>query len=391
MINFSEIFDYPIYEVGGCVRDSLLGVPVKDVDIASNLPPEDFKKLCHKLKFRTHDTGIEHGTITVIIDGIPYEHTTFRKDVSCDGRNATIEYSDTIEEDLSRRDFTINAIAKIGNELIDPFGGQQDLINKKLRTVGNAEERFSEDFLRIVRAARFISRLDLEADKELLTAAVKLSPQIPTHVSVERITDEIKKAQKHGKRFFEEAHTLGFLEVIFKETLEMDGNARESWLSDIKNAENLNELNYFASILIPVYGNKAGEKAADLRLSRHISKGVDVLFEFQDAFSKVPKPAELRKLKLSVKEYYQDLKDYCSIVKDDPKSTANIKMISDLEPQVDESISSPFITGAFLIKYGLKPSPLFKLILEKCGNLQAEGASKSIIEQEALKLIDSKD
>lgn len=391
MINFSEIFDYPIYEVGGCVRDSLLGVPVKDVDIASNLPPEDFKKLCHKLKFRTHDTGIEHGTITVIIDGVPYEHTTFRKDVSCDGRNATIEYSDTIEEDLSRRDFTINAIAKIGNELIDPFGGQQDLINKKLRTVGNAEERFSEDFLRIVRAARFISRLNLEADKELLTAAVKLSPQIPTHVSVERITDEIKKAQKHGRRFFEEAHTLGFLEVIFKETLEMDGNARESWLSDIKNAENLNELNYFASILIPVYGNNAGEKAADLRLSRHISKGVDVLFEFQEAFSKVPKPAELRKLKLSVKEYYQDLKDYCSIVIDDPKSTANIKMISNLEPQVDESISSPFITGAFLIKYGLKPSPLFKLILEKCGNLQAEGASKSTIEQEALKLIDSKD
>ena len=373
------------------MRDGLLGVPVKDIDIASNLPPEAFKKLCRKLNLRTHDTGIDHGTITVIIDGIPYEHTTFRKDVSCDGRNATIEYSDTIEEDLSRRDFTINAIAKLGNDLIDPFGGQKDLKERKLRTVGRAEERFSEDFLRIVRAARFISRLNLEADKDLLDAAVKLSPQIPSHVSIERITDEIRKAQKHGRRFFEEAQTLGFLSIIFSETKELNQNERKDWLSTIHNAECLNELNYFASILIPIYAKKAGAKAADLRLSRHISKGIEVLFDFQEAFTKIPEPAELRSLKLSVKEYYEDLKTYCANVKADSQSKANIHSISKVEPLVDESITVPFITGAFLIENGLKPSPLFKEILEKCGNLQAEGSDKNAVEQEALRLIQTKD
>ena len=127
MINFQQVFQYPVYIVGGYIRDHLLGIPGKDIDIASDLRPQDFKNLCQSKGYKTFDTGIEHGTITVFIEGVAYEHTTFRKDVSCDGRNATISFSQTIEEDLSRRDFTINAMALLGDQLIDPYEGQNDL------------------------------------------------------------------------------------------------------------------------------------------------------------------------------------------------------------------------------------------------------------------------
>ena len=390
MINFSKVFNYPIYEVGGCVRDSLLKIPIKDTDIASDLPPVEFKKLCRKLGFKTHDTGIEHGTITVIIDGICYEHTTFRKDVSCDGRNATIEFSKTIEEDLSRRDFTINAIAKLGDDLIDPFNGQEDLKKKILRSVGDPHERFSEDYLRIVRAARFISRLNLTAEQQLIDAAIELSPQIVKHVSIERITDEIRKAQKHGMQFLIEAEKLGFLDKIFPETTSLTQVKKEQWLKTIKLSEDKNELLYFSSILIPVYENEAPKKAASLRMSRVTCKGIDTLIKHTSRIDCALSASNLRDLMVDTKEYYEDVKEYfCMTSNYSEESQSIITNMAALEKRVKDSIDNPFINGKYLIDAGLKPSPIFKEILDDCGRLQAEGKNSTEVEEFAKSKIDA--
>jgi len=388
MINFCDIFNYPIYEVGGCVRDSLLGIPIKDTDIASDLPPLEFKKLCRNLGFKTHDTGIDHGTVTVIIDGECYEHTTFRKDVSCDGRNATIEFSKTIEEDLSRRDFTINAIAKLGNELIDPFDGQKDLKNKKLRTVGDPHERFSEDYLRIVRAARFISRLGLTPAPDLIFAANKLSTNIMKFVSIERISDEIKKAQKHAKQFFIEAETLGFLKEVFPESSKLNEAQKIDWLKHIKDSQTKSEVLYFSAILIPVYKDNAEKTAATLRMSNHTSKGIGLMFKLSPLLHSKITPSELRDIMVEAKEYFSELKEYHGEIANNASDTQEtLKSISEMEDQVKESISNPFIRGDYLIKTGLKPSPIFKEILDNCGRMQAEGKSFDEIESFALQKI----
>lgn len=385
MIDFSKIFDHPVYEVGGCVRDSILGVQVKDIDIASSLTPLEFKALCKEKKFKTFDTGIEHGTITVLIDKTPYEHTTFRKDVSCDGRNATVEYSNTIEEDLSRRDFTINAIARLSDQLIDPFGGINDLNSRKLRTVGKPEERFSEDYLRIIRAARFKSRFNMEVDVSLINAAKQLAPNIIKYVSIERVTDEIRKAQKNGADFIRAAEELGFLSFIFPECKAGDLK-KELWVEHIKRSQNLSELHYFAAIFIELFHEKSFQKASEFKLSNHFAKGIRHFFESGTVLEDEISPAELRALIIKTSIYYKDLKVYTGKVLNED-TTPGLKAADEIEPAVILSIKEPFIDGTFLKKAGTAPGPHFKKILEECGNAQAEGQSRKDVEQLALKLI----
>ena len=140
---------YKAYAVGGCVRDLLRGRTPDDYDIATSALPENVAEV-----FSAYDvipTGLKHGTVTVVIDKIPYEITTFRKDGNYpDGRRPEkVEFVDDLKEDLSRRDFTVNAMAYNDDEgLIDPFGGEQDLKNKILRCVGDPEKRFSQRFFR---------------------------------------------------------------------------------------------------------------------------------------------------------------------------------------------------------------------------------------------------
>ncbi|MCM8536649.1 MAG: CCA tRNA nucleotidyltransferase [Lentisphaeraceae bacterium] len=375
MLNFCEMFDHPIYLVGGYVRDQLLGVDGKDVDIASSLHPREFKKKCQQLKIRTIDTGIEHGTVTAIIDGVHYEHTTFRLDVSTDGRNATIRYSDTIEEDLSRRDFTINAIAKLNDEIIDPYNGVEDLKNKILKTVGVAEERFSEDYLRIIRAARFQARFDLTLAEGLKEAAVELSPKIIEHVSIERVTDEIRKAQKHGKSFFECADNLGFLSEILPESNELTNDERNAWLLQIDKAADCDEVQYFSAIFLPLKPKDISKLAKRFKLSNVIVKGLKLIEEHTLALAdKEITASELRLLKISLKSYFEA---YCQRIQKVRSSSdieqQNLELIKKLEPQVDASIANPYIDGAYLKNEGLKPSPFFKEIIDLAGSLQSEG------------------
>lgn len=181
--------NYQAYIVGGCVRDAVLSKEPKDWDITTDAAPTSVKELFPK----TIDTGLKHGTVTVMLDGVPYEVTTFRIDGNySDGRHPEIvEFTGQLEEDLRRRDFTINAMAWNPNRgLVDPYGGLQDIAAGCIRAVGNPCERFQEDALRMLRAVRFAARLGFEIQRRTLNAITENSFLIQK-VSVERIREEL--------------------------------------------------------------------------------------------------------------------------------------------------------------------------------------------------------
>ena len=158
---------YESYVVGGCVRDSLLGCTPEDWDITTSATPSQVKALFPK----TFDTGIRHGTVTVLIDHTPFEVTTFRQDGDYVNHRtpAQVEFTTSIEEDLARRDFTVNAMAyNPSRGLVDPFGGQKDLEKSLLRCVGDANLRFTEDALRMLRAVRFSAQKGFDIEKTLI-------------------------------------------------------------------------------------------------------------------------------------------------------------------------------------------------------------------------------
>ena len=182
---------YEAYVVGGCVRDALLGREPHDWDITTSALPMEVKSVFP----RTVDTGLQHGTVTVLCGGTGYEVTTFRVDgVYEDGRHPKeVTFTPSLKEDLRRRDFTINAMA-YNNErgLVDLFGGRQDLENGIIRAVGDPVQRFTEDALRIMRAIRFSAQLGYEIDPETLKAASALAPNL-RRISSERIREELEK------------------------------------------------------------------------------------------------------------------------------------------------------------------------------------------------------
>lgn len=184
---------YSAYIVGGAVRNIIMEIPVNDWDITTSALPDDTLELFKD--FKTIETGIKHGTVTVIINGMPLEITTYRieKGYSDNRHPDEVEFTDRVEDDLSRRDFTVNAMAyspKSG--LVDPFGGCEDIKKKIIRCVGNPDTRFSEDALRILRALRFASVLDFEIDPETAESIHK-NKHLLKNISVERIFVELSK------------------------------------------------------------------------------------------------------------------------------------------------------------------------------------------------------
>ena len=152
-----ESAGYEAFFVGGCVRNALMGFAVDDLDIATNAEPQAIITSCENRGLKCIPTGIDHGTITVISDGIAHEITTYRRDVQGDGRHAIVEFSNQMQEDATRRDFTINALyADRHGEIYDPLGtGKDDLAQKRVTFIGSANERIREDYLRILRFFRF--------------------------------------------------------------------------------------------------------------------------------------------------------------------------------------------------------------------------------------------
>ncbi len=182
---------FEAFVVGGCVRDTLLGRQPEDWDITTSAKPEQVKAIFG----RTIDTGIQHGTVTIMRGKAGYEVTTYRIDGEYeDGRHPkSVEFTSNLIEDLKRRDFTINAMAYSHEAgLVDAFGGMEDLKQKKIRCVGSPKERFTEDALRILRAVRFSAQLGFEIEPETRKAITEIAPNL-IHVSKERIQVELSK------------------------------------------------------------------------------------------------------------------------------------------------------------------------------------------------------
>lgn len=195
VIETLEAAGFEAWCVGGFVRDSLLGRPVADVDIACSALWQDAARACERAGIRVHETGTKHGTITVVCDGEAFEVTTYRVDGTySDARHPdTVRFVRTIDEDLARRDFTINALAYHPQRgLADPFGGIEDARRGVIRTVGDPKLRFEEDALRILRACRFASQLGFSIDPSTYAAMLAGKAGL-LRVSAERITAELQK------------------------------------------------------------------------------------------------------------------------------------------------------------------------------------------------------
>ncbi|AOF97506.1 CCA tRNA nucleotidyltransferase [Sphingobium sp. RAC03] len=181
--------------VGGAVRDGLLGLAVNDLDIATTLDPHDVVDRLKAAGIKAVPTGIDHGTITAVLSGWPVEITTLRRDVSTDGRRATIAYTDDWREDAARRDFTINALYAdpLSREVTDFFGGVADLEARRLRFIGDADSRIAEDHLRILRYFRFLARYGGDVVDDDAYAACRAAANSLMALSRERIADELIK------------------------------------------------------------------------------------------------------------------------------------------------------------------------------------------------------
>lgn len=293
-----EILDsngYEAYAVGGCVRDSILGRKPKDWDVTTSALPYEVKSLFKK----TIDTGIKHGTVTVLIKGEGYEVTTYRIDGDYkDGRHPeNVKFSLKLTEDLQRRDFTINAMAyndKVG--LIDQFDGMKDLQEGIIRCVGNPSERFGEDALRMMRAIRFCAQLGFHMDSNTYKAIVKLAPNI-MKVSVERIQVElIKTLLSDNPDYVQEFQKTGlFAQILPKVDRILSNRYKKSTLTMLKFSECTTVLRYAALFHLIDYED-IQEILKSLKLDNYTIDTVSKLIKYSKNTIEENEPAVRRAL-----------------------------------------------------------------------------------------------
>lgn len=284
--------------VGGAVRDGLLGLPVNDLDIATTLDPHDVVDRLKAAGIKAVPTGIDHGTITAILPDGPVEITTLRRDVSTDGRRATIAYTDDWREDAARRDFTINALYAdpLTGEISDYFGGLADLAARRLRFIGDASARIAEDHLRILRYFRFLARYgDNELDSQAYDACVAAANSLMA-LSRERIADELLKllgvaSPVHALRLMVEG---GILRPVLPE-VDMAGVARVEVLMarEAESGVGGSGLRRLAALLPPDPALADGV-GARLKLSNKARKRLVVALEPSAATTETPRALAYR-------------------------------------------------------------------------------------------------
>ena len=220
--------------VGVCVRKILYSEEIDDIDLAVNLSPDQVSEILKKKNIKFYITGIDHGTITALIDKKKFEITSLRKDISTDGRHAKVEFLNNWYEDASRRDFTINSIyADIQGNLYDPFDGKKDIKNGEIRFIGEADKRIKEDYIRILRYVRFFLNYSKKKHDPNITKIIKKNLEGFHKISAERLLDEFKKLvnSKGFLKLTDDVFCFEIIKLIFPQ---------------FKNIEIYNNLNNFA-------------------------------------------------------------------------------------------------------------------------------------------------
>ena len=211
--------------VGGCVRKIIKKQNIDDIDLATNLKPNEVCDALKKKEINYYETGIDHGTITAIIDDNKYEITSLRKDISTDGRHAKVEFSLDWKEDAARRDFSINSIYsdKDGN-LFDPYNGKKDLESGNVNFIGDAENRIKEDYLRILRYVRFFINYSSQSHDPKIIKIIKKNIDGVSKLSSERLIDEFKKLTRSSAflKIFKDDVCLEIIKMIFPQLKNLD-------------------------------------------------------------------------------------------------------------------------------------------------------------------------
>ncbi|WP_299964758.1 CCA tRNA nucleotidyltransferase [uncultured Roseobacter sp.] len=277
----------PIYLVGGCVRDAVLGVSGGDVDLATPLLPAEVTRLAEATGFKVVPTGIEHGTVTVVVDGSGFEITSFRKDVETDGRRAVVAFSTDMTEDARRRDFTLNALyATTTGKIIDPLGGLPDCLARRIRFVGEASDRIREDYLRILRFFRFHAWYAAPQDgfdTEALAAIAANTTGLET-LSAERIGSEMRRllAASDPCRAVAGMQKTGVLGRLLP-------GSDPLWLGPVVHLEG--ELDLGPDWLRRLVALGGQDVAARLRLTRADARSLDTLQEAMSGMMPLPEIA----------------------------------------------------------------------------------------------------
>ncbi len=216
----SYSYESEIRYVGGCLRKILNNEKVDDIDLATNLNPSEVSEILKKNNINFYESGIEHGTITAIIDDHKFEITTLREDIFTDGRHAKVKFSRDWKKDASRRDFTINSLyADLDGNLFDPYNGKKDIEIGQVSFIGNAEKRIKEDYLRILRYIRFFLNYSKQSHKEEIIKTIKMNISGVSIISKDRLLDELKKLFKSNQieKLSKDKFSIDLLLLIFPE------------------------------------------------------------------------------------------------------------------------------------------------------------------------------
>ncbi len=354
---FSFLSD--LHLVGGCVRDKMIGRESDDIDLATTDLPKTVIQKAENKDLKVIGTGIDFGTVTVFKEGKSFEITTFRRDLDADGRHADVKFTDEIEVDLERRDFTLNALAVDQNSnLVDPFDGCGDIKRELIKAVGIPTERFKEDYLRIIRGCRFASRYEFNIEANTFMAMKNLSDEVYESVSIERFYMELKKAFKDKKpsRFVRLMEVFGLNQSckIPMETLD-------------RVLPRLRIIVYFLGV------RDVNEKSEELKLPNIVSKET----------SRIQDLLEFVKEK-DLSEYNKRLFQFKAqgLLNETKEIARSLDGISDrrveffFEP-IDFPIN-PVVSGTDLLEHGYKEGPIIGELIDEAQKIQLkEGITSS--------------
>ena len=371
---------FEAFIVGGCVRDFILGFTPKDFDITTNALPKDIKNIFS----HTVDTGIKHGTVTVIIEKQNYEVTTYRIDGEYkDSRHPeNVIFTQKIDEDLSRRDFTINAIAYNHKKgFIDTFNGREDIKNKLIKGVGDADKRFKEDALRMMRAIRFSAQLDFDIEKDTFKA-IKDNAYLIKNISIERTRDELLKLIQSD--YIEKLSLLketNLYEYFIKEIEPIFKEYKKNILILKKLSKNLR----FYFLLTYLDKNKLELVLKNLKLDNNTIKEAKTISKYFN-YNFIDNRIETRKLmsiiEPSLLKKILEIKFFISLIEND---LVKCKMYDNIFDEIDETIRKNHcfslkqlaITGNDLKEIGIKDGKLIGENLKKALNIVLEEPYKN--------------